>query len=160
VSAAEYSTTISIGNLATPRRATPADVPALRALVEAAYAKYVPRIGMRPLPMEDDYEARVANGQAWVLGDPVEALVVLEDGDGHLLVDNVAVRPDLQGRGLGRALLEFPEQVARERGYGKLRLYTNERMTENRALYAHLGWVELDRRTIERRHAVFMGKSL
>jgi GNAT superfamily N-acetyltransferase len=144
----------------TPRRATPADVPALRELVEAAYAKYVPRIGMRPLPMDDDYDARVANGEAWVVGNPIQALVVLEDGDGHLLVDNVAVRPDLQGRGLGRALLEFAEATARERGHRELRLYTNERMTENRALYAHLGWVELERETIERRHAVWMGKSL
>ena len=143
-----------------PRPATPADVPAMRALVEAAYAKYVPRIGMRPLPMDDDYDARVENGEAWVVGDPIEALVVLEDGDGHLLVDNVAVRPDLQGRGFGRALLEFAEATARERGYRELRLYTNERMTENRALYAHLGWVELERATIERRHAVWMGKSL
>jgi len=143
-----------------PRPATPADVPAMRALVEAAYAKYVPRIGMRPLPMDDDYDARVEKGEAWVVGDPIEALVVLEDGDGHLLVDNVAVRPDLQGRGFGRALLEFAEATARERGYRELRLYTNERMTENRALYAHLGWVELERATIERRHAVWMGKSL
>jgi len=144
----------------TPRRATPADLPAMRELVEAAYAKYVPRLGMRPIPMDDDYDARVANGEAWVVGDPIEALVVLEDGDGHLLVDNVAVRPHLQGRGLGRALLAFAEATARERGYRELRLYTNERMTENRALYAHLGWTELARETIERRHAVWMGKSL
>jgi len=132
----------------------------MRALVEAAYAKYVPRIGMRPLPMDDDYDARVASGEAWVVGDPIEAPVVLEDRDGHLLVDNVAVKPDLQGRGLGRALLEFAAAIARERGYRDLRLYTNEKMTENRALYAHLGWVELERETIERRHAVWMGKSL
>ena len=92
-----------------------------------------------------EFRQRVANGEAWVLGDPIEALVVLEDGDGHLLVDNVAVRPDLQGRGLGRALLDFAEETARGRGYRELRLYTNERMTENRALYAHLGWTELAR---------------
>jgi GNAT superfamily N-acetyltransferase len=142
-----------------PRLARPEDVPRLEALVEAAYAKYVPRIGMRPLPMDDDYAARVEREEAWVLGD-VEALIVLVPQDAWLLVDNVAVRPDLQGRGLGRRLLAFAEEEAAGRGYAELRLYTNEKMTENRALYARLGYEELDHVTIERRHAVWMRKRL
>ena len=44
------------------RPAVAADVPGLRALVEAAYAVYVPRIGLRPAPMDADYDDLVARG--------------------------------------------------------------------------------------------------
>jgi GNAT superfamily N-acetyltransferase len=142
-----------------PRLARAGDLPQIEALVEAAYAKYVPRIGMRPLPMDDDYEARVERSEAWVIGD-VDALIVLVPDEEWLLVDNVAVRPDLQGRGLGRRLLAFAEDEASRRGYRELRLYTNEKMTENRALYARLGYEELGGETITGRHAVWMRKRL
>jgi GNAT superfamily N-acetyltransferase len=145
--------------LPAPRLARAGDLPQIESLVEAAYAKYVPRIGMRPIPMDDDYEARVARGEAWVLGD-VDALIVLVPGEEWLLVDNVAVRPDLQGRGLGRRLLAFAEDEAVRRGYREVRLYTNEKMTENRALYARLGYEELQREMITGRHAVWMRKRL
>jgi GNAT superfamily N-acetyltransferase len=145
--------------LSAPRLARASDLPQIEALVEAAYAKYIPRIGMRPLPMDDDYSARVERSEAWVLGD-VDALIVLVPDEEWLLVDNVAVRPDLQGQGLGRRLLAFAEEEAARRGYRELRLYTNEKMTENRALYARLGYEELDRETITGRHAVWMRKRL
>jgi GNAT superfamily N-acetyltransferase len=115
---------------------------------------------MRPLPLDDDYDARVARGEAWVVGEPIEGILVLQERDGYLLVDNVAVRPEAQHRGLGRGLLSFAEEHAAQCGYTELRLYTNERMTENRAQYARLGWVELAAETIERRHAVWMRKGL
>jgi ribosomal protein S18 acetylase RimI-like enzyme len=143
-----------------PRLARPEDVPAVRALVEDAYVKYVPRIGMRPLPMDDDYEARVGSGEAWVVGDPVDAVLVLVPADGYLLVDNVAVRPEVQRRGLGRTLLAFAEERARADGFHEIRLYTNEKMTENRALYARLGYEEMAPETIEGRHAIWMRKAL
>jgi ribosomal protein S18 acetylase RimI-like enzyme len=136
-------------------------VPRLREIVERAYAPYVPRIGMRPLPMDDDYAARVARGQVWVARRPsVDALIVLVPEDGYLLVDNVAVAPEAQRQGLGRRLLEFAEAHARASGYDELRLYTNEKMVENRRLYGRLGYDELGRETIERRHAVWMRKRL
>lgn len=34
----------------------------------------------------------------------------------HLLLDNIAVRPDRQGTGLGRVLIAFAEQDATRRG--------------------------------------------
>ena len=136
-------------------------MPRLREIVERAYAPYVPRIGMRPLPMDDDYAARVARGQVWVARRPsVDALIVLVPEDGYLLVDNVAVAPEAQRQGLGRRLLEFAEAHARASGYDELRLYTNEKMVENRRLYGRLGYDELGRETIERRHAVWMRKRL
>ena len=147
--------------MATIRSAEPADVAAIERLVEDAYAHYIPRIGMRPLPMEDDYAARVAREEAWVLeGDGVEAVLVLVAETDYLVVDNVAVRPGLQGHGRGRRLLDFAEEHARGLGFGEIRLYTNRKMHENRRLYARLGYIEIGGENLHGRHAVWMRKPL
>ena len=49
------------------RPAQTGEAPLLAALVERAYAHYVPVIGRRPAPMDDDYAARIVAGQAHVL---------------------------------------------------------------------------------------------
>lgn len=129
----------------------------MQRLVRDAYEKYIPRIGMRPLPMDDDYAARIEQDEVWVLGE-VEAVLVLVPGDGYLLVENVAVRPDEQGRGIGRRLLAFAQERAIAGGYPELRLYTNVKMTENRALYASLGYEEVEGEILEGRSVVWMRK--
>jgi ribosomal protein S18 acetylase RimI-like enzyme len=143
------------------RPAVPSEVAEIAALVERAYAPWVERIGVRPLPMEDDYAARVARGEAFVAAaERVQAVLVLVAKSGWLLIDNVAVLPERQGLGIGRRLLAFAEAHARALGLDELRLYTNERMRENRALYARLGYEEIARETIDGRHAVWMRKRL
>ena len=143
------------------RKAGPDDVAAIETLVAAAYEKYVSRIGMRPLPMDDDYAMRVARGETYVTGeDAIEGVLVLLAHDGYLMIENVAVDPRFQGRGIGRGLMAFAEEHARALGLGELRLYTNVKMVENRALYARLGYEELHELEIERRHAVLMRKRL
>lgn len=127
------------------RQAVPGDRGAIQALVEAAYALYLPRMGRRPGPMDDDYAARIAAGQAWVVDAPDElgglvALLVLEPRPDFLLVDNVAVAEAARGRGLARRLLDFAEAEARRLGYRELQLYTHKTMTENQAIYLRLGW--------------------
>lgn len=141
------------------RRAEAANICPIERLVADAYAPYVARIGTRPLPMDDDYAARVARGEAWVTGD-IDGLLVLVPATGYLLIDNVAVRPDVQGRGLGRQLIAFAEETARTLGFGEVRLYTNEQMSENRRFYSWLGYVELGRETIRGRRAVWMKKAV
>lgn len=130
-----------------PRRARPQEAQALRELVRAAYAVHVPRIGREPAPMLDDYAARIAAGQAWILEEGGTALgaLILEDEPGALLLHNIAVAPAAQGRGIGRRLIAFTEAEARRRGHPLLRLYTNERMVENVAMYPRLGFVETGR---------------
>jgi ribosomal protein S18 acetylase RimI-like enzyme len=134
-----------------PRPATAADVEAIAALVEAAYVRYVPRLGRRPSPMDDDHAAHVARGEQHVItegdGAIVGAVVLIPRPD-HLFVDNLAVAPQRQGEGLGRVLLDHAEEEARRRGLGELRLYTNVVMTENLAMYPRLGYEETGRETI------------
>lgn len=161
MTAPEHTRSPEPGPPAAPRRAAPADVPAITALVRAAYAHYVPRIGVEPFPMVDDYEQRVERDEAWVIDDGgIVGVLVLVPAADHLLIDNVAVHPDRQGHGLGRVLLSFAEEQARAAGVGELRLYTNVKMTENRALYARIGYVELEQETVQGRHRVWLRKRL
>ncbi len=126
----------------TLRRAVAADAAAVRALVRAAYAKWVPVIGREPKPMGADYAKAVVEHRvdlAW-LGDELAAHIETIDGADHLLIENVAVAPDFQGRGLGRFMMAHAERLAAERGYGELRLYTNKMFAENVRLYLALGY--------------------
>lgn len=142
------------------RRATKADLPSVRHVNAAAYAVYSDRMDRPPAPVLHDYQADVAAGAVWVLGDPVIAVIVLiEDGD-SLLIENVAVEPARQGTGIGRRLMEFAEQQAVARGFRHTRLYTNEVMIENLAFYHKLGYREHARRTTHGYRRVFLEKSL
>lgn len=125
------------------RPAASEDVAAIERIVEHAYEVYVERIGMRPGPMEDDYGIRVRDGfvsVAVAADGPVVGLIVLIPKPDSLLVENVAVDPSRQGEGIGRALLAFAEGEATRAGLGRLTLYTHEKMSENLALYARLGY--------------------
>jgi ribosomal protein S18 acetylase RimI-like enzyme len=145
------------------RQARPADRAAVEAIVQAAYALYLPRIGKPPGPMLDDYAAHIAAGVVTVFEDDdgaVAAILVLVPQPDHLLLDNIAVHPDRQGHGLGRRLMAFAEQDARRRGFSELRLYTHQTMTENIALYTRLGFIETGRGHDGGYDRVFMCKQL
>lgn len=143
------------------RPARPEDADAIRRLVLDAYGHYVARMGKPPGPMLENYDRRIADGQAWVLeeGGMFAGVLVLEDAsDGTLLLDNVAVAPSAQGKGLGRALIAFAEKEARRRGHGVVRLYTNVLMAENLALYGRLGFRETGRVSEKGYERVYMAK--
>ncbi|HEY2011259.1 MAG TPA: GNAT family N-acetyltransferase [Rhizomicrobium sp.] len=134
------------------RPATMDDRAAIEAIVETAYALYVPRIGRKPAPMTDDYAARITGRQAHVLedltlkdGGRIRGFVILVPETGGMLLDNIAVDPTCQGLGFGGSLLAFAEEKAREAGHRHIRLYTNAAMTENIARYLRIGYVETGR---------------
>ncbi len=144
------------------RPATSADCRAVEGIALAAYARYLPRMERAPGPMLEDYATRVADGSLHVLETDrgVTGFVVLVPQEEAMLLDNIAVDPAEQGRGLGRKLMEFVESAARAAGLAELRLYTNEVMVESLALYARLGFVET-RRALEKGYQrVFMVKKL
>lgn len=142
------------------RRATAADLPAIKALIDAAYARYLTRMDKPPGPMLRDYRPSVEAGTTWVTGSPITAVLTLYRVHNHLLIENIAVHPSAQGRGLGRALMNFAEQEAARRGLTRITLYTHEVMTENQVIYARLGYTEVERRTEDGYRRIYMEKRL
>jgi GNAT superfamily N-acetyltransferase len=120
------------------------DLPAILAIVEEAYSPYIARLGKKPGPMLDDYAAQIAAGRVHCLRDDagVAGFIVLVPGETRFLLDNVAVADRARGHGFGRILMAFAENAAREAGHSAITLYTHEKMHENRALYARLGYRE------------------
>jgi GNAT superfamily N-acetyltransferase len=139
------------------RPAEPDDIVTIGEIVQRAYGVYIERIGMRPGPMDDDYGDQVRRGLVHVAedGEALVGLIVLVEDGGRLVIENVAVDPARQGEGIGRRLLEFAEQTARRAGIGTVALYTHEKMSENIALYARLGYEEDERRRVEAFSRVF-----
>ncbi|QMW65315.1 GNAT family N-acetyltransferase [Mumia sp. ZJ1417] len=125
-----------------PVPAEPADATAVRELVRSAYAPYVPRMGQEPAPMNADYARDIEDGDVHVVREAGElvAVVVTRGGGDHLLVENIAVVPARQSRGLGRGILAWTEARATSRGYDEVRLYTHETMVENIAFYQRHGF--------------------
>jgi GNAT superfamily N-acetyltransferase len=144
------------------RCAGPGDVDALRVIAATAYQKYVPRMGRNPAPMTADYAQAVRDQQAWVAirnGD-IAGFAILIPRAGYLLLDNVAVLPAAQGRGIGARLLSWAEDHARGLGLSEIRLYANEAMTENLAYYPRHGYAETHRAEQDGFRRVFFRKPI
>ena len=132
------------------RRATPADALNIRVVTRSAYAKWVPLIGREPKPMTANYERAVIDHiiDLYETNNQLLALIELVPQADHLLIENIAVRPDQQGMGLGDKLLRHAEDQARKLGLYETRLYTNAAFASNLAFYAKRGYIEFQRETI------------
>jgi GNAT superfamily N-acetyltransferase len=140
------------------RAATADDAARMRAIARTAYAKYVPRIGREPLPMDADYEAEVAANRAVVIetaGSVLGYMIAWPEPDAYL-IDNIGVDPAAQGGGLGRCLINHAVSQTDRLGLPALRLFTNALMSENLAMYAHIGFVETHRSVEKGFHRVYM----
>lgn len=148
--------TISIRAAAAP------DAQQAKACIDAAFEGYIPLIGKPPAPMCLDVAAEIAAGHVW-LGESqgtVAGVLVQYGTDAGFYLDTVAVLPGLQGTGVGRALLEYAERTALERGFGSIWLVTNAVMTRNQVLYPRIGYEEFDRRHDGGYDRVFYRKAL
>jgi len=144
------------------RGATAEDVPAIKAVVQAAYCHYVDRIGGRPRPLDDDYERVVRERDVTIaeVGAELAGLIVLGTDDEGFFVDNVAVAQGQQGKGVGRALLVHAEERAQQAGQDSIWLLTHELMHENLALYERIGYVEYRRHDYGGGALVYLRKEL
>jgi GNAT superfamily N-acetyltransferase len=137
------------------RVATRADVPAILALLED---DEVTRSRMDAVPEEAD----AALWQAFeaIDADPDNELIVADDGGavvgtcqltftpslsrggaGRMTIEAVRVRRDRRGTGVGRAMMAWALDRARERGCGLAQLTTDRRRTEAHRFYESLGFV-------------------
>lgn len=129
------------------RRAGPDDAAAIETLVAAAYRPYTPLLGRTPMPMLTDYAIGVRERDVWILatGAAIVGVLDLVAHADHLWIDNLAIDPVWQGRGLGRRLLLHAEAEARARDLPEVRLLTNEHYHRNLAIYAAFGYRETHR---------------
>jgi molybdopterin-guanine dinucleotide biosynthesis protein A len=144
------------------RRAVASDAPAVTALSQTAYQKFVERIGRLPQPLTAEYAEVISTNETWVAEDngSLVGVLVLKPHSDHLLIWSVAVAPELQRSGIGRRLLALAEREALRRGVSEIRLYTNEKMAENVALYKHHGYAVARREALEDRVLVHMSKKI
>ncbi|NJE03381.1 GNAT family N-acetyltransferase [Thermococcus sp. MV11] len=108
----------------------------------------------------DDQLVAVAELDGKIVGE-VEVLFSEEPVLGRQMriahVDVIEVHPDYRGRGIGRALVEFVEDVARERGAEMLTVQPDD---EAKGFYERLGFnVELFDGTMVWVHAKGMGRT-
>ena len=136
----------------------------MAALADRAYRPYPARMGgQRPGPLDADYRVAVVDAESWVACGPAGDLVgflVLVPGKDATLLENVAVDPRAQGRGLGGLLLDLAEERARALGHASIWLYTHVSMTENQRIYESRGYRETRRATENGLTRVFYGKAL
>lgn len=127
-----------------PAHADDADV--FASCIREAYAVYEERIADLPA-VADGIADDIDTHRVWVaiIDRTVAGGIVMVDQENCLLVQNVAVRPQWAGLGLGGALMAHAEMECRELGREELRLSTHVDMPENIGLYAHLGWEETGR---------------
>jgi|SRR5215472_9631835 len=132
------------------RRARAEDAVRIGAIARAAYSKYVARIGSEPAPMLADFAAEIAADHVVVIG------TVAWPERGAYFIDNVAVDPAQQGKGLGRQLIRHAVVEAKRHRLPAIQLYTNAAMTENLSMYARMGFVETHRAVEKGFHRIYM----
>ena len=94
-------------------------------------------------------------------GGALVALVETVAMDDHLLIENIAVHPGHQGKGLGDALLAHAEELASALSFSEARLYTNEAFVSNIKFYQQRGYSIYSREPIPAGgHLVRMRKAL
>ncbi|MFZ2874149.1 MAG: GNAT family N-acetyltransferase [Phycisphaerales bacterium] len=144
----------------TVRSLLPSDsIPAITRLLHRAYAKQV-AMGLRPLAGRQDDSVtreRAANSECYLAlvpgegGEVFAGVILFEEQEQatfppFFLKPHVChfaqfgVDPDVQGRGIGRALLETVERRAREKGATELALSMAEPDRELYAFYVKRGY--------------------
>lgn len=87
------------------------------------------------------------SARSWIavgdLGQPVAYVLVVDEVDGNAHVAQISVLPEVQGQGVGRALLERVRAWAIEANRPAITLTTFSEVPWNRPLYEHLGFVVL-----------------
>ncbi|WP_040441276.1 GNAT family N-acetyltransferase [Roseibium aggregatum] len=128
------------------RRAKLQDAPRLKACIDAAYAPVKSTLPDLP-DVSAGIAADISQNHVFVaeFADRIIgcAILGLSGTSAHLM--NLAVDPDVKGRGVGRRLIEAAEAFAGKNGARAMHLATHIGMPENIALYTHLGWSEMER---------------
>jgi len=128
------------------RPALPEEEPALSHLLTSAFLDYVRGLGRETPGPYDWLPDRIGAGDIHVAVTPDSAQILgmlalsWDAADQTLVVDLLAVDPERQGRGTGRALLAHAEDIARSQDARALRLHTAARYDHLLRLYTGAGF--------------------
>ena len=138
------------------------DAEGLARIAARAYQQYLPLMDRPPAPMQADYSAHIAKDDVFVacLEDRLVgyAVIIRAEDDGYWL-DNIAIDPDVAGRGLGKTLLGWIESWLSERT-DSYQLYTNIVMHRNIDWYQTLGFKQTGHRTVDGYQRIYFSKNL
>jgi GNAT superfamily N-acetyltransferase len=128
------------------------DLPAVCHLIQQAFAPLAATLPSRPTALDETVTSltgHLASGSqiflAWQKWRLAACLLVLPPDDGCAEVKRVCTHPELQGLGLGSALLHHAEAQLRQQGVQRIRLATRRRLPGNLAFYQRLGYQEIAR---------------
>jgi putative acetyltransferase len=138
-----------------PTPATAADMPDVLALLARIWREYAfiwaPEIEFPDLFVFDDYYAS-PRGAFWVVRDEdgrvVGCVGVDRVDEATAEIHRLYLDAHLRGRGLGRALVEMALAWARERGLGRMVLWSDTRFTQSHRLYDRMGFARHGERTV------------
>ena len=144
------------------RPAEMSDLEFVKDCAVSAYELYVERIGKKPAPMVADFKTQIKDNQVEIIlfaNDSLGYCVSFETAN-SLFIENIAILPMHQGKGLASKVFEILENRARSAGLQSLTLYTNEKMHENLMFYPKLGFVETQRKEEYGFRRVFFEKQI
>ncbi len=132
------------------RNAVIGDAKALTECMHAAYGSYAARLnGVVLPPLTVNYEDEIRACPVWVAEADLTIIggLILMPEEGWMTIANIAVHPQFQGKGVGRALMARAEAEAKAKALrlSVLRLATHVALTENVEFYNQLGWSETGR---------------
>jgi ribosomal protein S18 acetylase RimI-like enzyme len=153
----------------TVRSATPDDAPALARIISQAFeVERFFKVGDRTNP--EEVASLLRDGEFLVLEDPpgtVAGCVYVKRNGDRSYFGMLSIDPSLQGRGLGRALVDEVESRARAAGCRYMDIQVVNLREELPPFYRRLGYVETgtapfpeDERTTKPCHFILMSKTL
>lgn len=124
-------------------RISPADAGEVLTVQRAAFASEALIYGSADMPpltqTLDEMRAELANANGWVarVGPRLVGAIRVRETDDLLLIGRIAIAPDMQGSGIGRALLEAAERDSRA---PEAELFTGSLSEANVRLYESCGY--------------------
>lgn len=139
------------------REAVDRDAPALVRLMHAAFAEYLGRLDPPSAAHTESIESvrkRLNEGSAVLalVNDQPAGFAFYQPQDTHLYFSRLSVVPEWRRQGVGRALIDYVEAQARQRGFQGVRLGVRVQLPELQARYERLGY-QVTRRVAHEGHA-------
>ena len=141
------------------RRAVAEDHKIIIAIAQKAYEKYVERMGKEPAPMRPVIQKEDV---VFICEDnkQIIAFAILVKINDQIILDNIAVDPSHQKKGIGNNFIKFIEQYLIKQKLDKYQLYTNEKMFENIKWYQKIGFKIFKKVTEKGYNRIYFEKEL